>query len=227
MPIESDDDDPMIRRALGHEVVGHRERQLPLVPAARVTREVDALIDDLTNARVGACCNFYADDCDDSPFPTMTGRSDGPAVRRSNLRRYLAKHWEAGTVLVGEAPGYRGARLSGIPFTSQHQLEGTGQKEGTATLVHRVLRELGAETQVLLWNVVPLHPHKQFLPRSNRTPTADEVRDGQRFLRILVEDRRAIAVGRIAAAATGAQGVRHPANGGFAEFATDLRRLIS
>ncbi|UCG25887.1 MAG: hypothetical protein JSW55_07845, partial [Chloroflexota bacterium] len=43
------------------------------------------------------------------------------AVRRANLRLYLSQIAAAGPalLLVGEAPGYRGCRLTGVPFTSE------------------------------------------------------------------------------------------------------------
>lgn len=126
-------------------------------------------------------------------------------------------------VLVGEAAGYRGARVSGIPFTSERQLTGRGPAEASATIVHRVLRELGIEHDVLLWNVVPTHPGTE---RTNRAPTRVEIASAQPFLVELVAGREAIAVGRVAASALDAPYVRHPAHGGATEFAMGLRRML-
>ena len=43
----------------------------------------------------------------------------------------------------GRHPGQHGARWTGVPFTSPHLLTGSGPREPTATVVHRVLAELG------------------------------------------------------------------------------------
>ena len=59
-------------------------------------------------------------------------------LRRRALWRYLASHWSAPTVLVGEAPGRNGARHTGLPFTSMRQMTGEGPAEPTATTVQRV-----------------------------------------------------------------------------------------
>jgi uracil-DNA glycosylase len=126
-------------------------------------------------------------------------------------------------VLVGEAAGYRGARVSGIPFTSERQLSGIGPAEATATVVHRVLVELGIEQDVLLWNVVPTHPHEPGRPDTNRRPTREEVAASAYFLEVVACGRKVIAVGRLAEAATAAPYVRHPSHGGAAEFRNDLR----
>src|SRR4051794_3123277 len=100
---------------------------------------VTELVDRLAETRIGATFNQYA-------------RSE---LRRERLRAYLSAHAHADAIIVGEAAGYRGARISGIPFTSERQLTGSGPAEATATIVHRVLHVLGIEEDVLLWNVVP------------------------------------------------------------------------
>ena len=138
------------------------------------------LVDRLARTRIGSTHNQYA-------------RSP---LRRERLRAYLEQHATAPVILVGEAAGYRGARISGVPFTSERQLTGTGTAEASATIVHRALRELGVEDDVLLWNVVPTHP-------------------GTR-----------VSVGRIAATVLEAPYVRHPSHGGAVAFAGGLERML-
>jgi uracil-DNA glycosylase family 4 len=145
-------------------------------------------------------------------------------LRRDRLRDYLASRAQANVVLVGEAAGYRGARISGIPFTSERQLTGAGVAEASATIVQRVLQELGVVDDVLLWNVVPTHPGTA---TSNRRPTRDEVRAARSFLDELRRDRRVIAVGRLAAEVLAAPYVRHPSHGGAVQFAEGLRRTLA
>jgi len=169
-----------------------------------------SLIDRLAAARIGQTTNFY-----------RVGA--GAALRRARLTAYLDERADAPILLVGEAPGYRGARVSGIPFTSERQLTGTGPAEATATTVHRVLGELGLAEHVLLWNVVPTHPGTA---TSNRTPTRSEIALGRPFADELAASRRVVAVGRVAHALYGGAYVRHPSHGGAAEFALGLRALI-
>ena len=127
-------------------------------------------------------------------------------------------------MLVGEAAGYRGARVSGIPFTSERQLTGGGPAEASATVVHRTLAQLGLEEDVLLWNVVPTHPGNA---TSNRPPTREEVAAARPFLAEVTRGRTVVAVGRVAAAALGAPYVRHPSHGGASAFAEGLRHMLS
>jgi uracil-DNA glycosylase len=169
-----------------------------------------SFIDRLAAARIGQTTNFYRD-----------GRR--AALRRARLAAYLELRRHAPILLVGEAPGYRGARVSGIPFTSERQLTGAGPAEATATIVHRVLAELGLNEHVLLWNVVPTHPGTA---TSNRAPTRGEISVGRAFAEELARGRHVVAVGRVAHTVFGGDYVRHPSDGGATPFADGLRALI-
>jgi uracil-DNA glycosylase family 4 len=166
------------------------------------------LVTQLARTQIGETYNQYADS----------------ELRRRRLRSYLAARVDAELVLVGEAAGYRGARISGIPFTSERQLTGFGPAEATATIVHRVLGKLAVENEVLLWNVVPTHPGTE---TSNRRPTPVEIEAAAPFLEELTRGRIAIAVGRLAADALEAPCVRHPSHGGAAAFEEGLQRAFA
>jgi uracil-DNA glycosylase len=147
-------------------------------------------------------------------------------LRRERLAAYLHQRRRASVVLVGEAAGYRGARVSGIPFTSERQLTGRGPAEASATIVHRVLAELEIGDEVLLWNVVPTHPHEPGRPYTNRRPTREEVESSALWLEGVVRGRHVVAVGRLAQQATGAPFVRHPSHGGAEAFRQGLAGLL-
>jgi uracil-DNA glycosylase len=174
---------------------------------------MEELIERLARARIGATFNFYRDGA-------------GAALRRERLLAYVESHRDAPLLLVGEAVGHRGARVSGIPFTSERQLTGTGPAEATATIVRRTLAELGLEDGTLCWNVVPTHPHLPGRPETNRRPTRPEIAASSLFLRELARGRRVIAVGRVAEGALEAPAVRHPSRGGATAFREGLRRLL-
>ena len=165
----------------------------------------EAFVERLAAARIGTTFNFY-------------GRGEGADVRRARLAEYLAARERARLLLVGEAAGYRGARVSGIPFTSERQLTGRAPGEASATVVHRVLAELGLAGDVLLWNTVPTHPHRAGRPDSNRPPTRAEVAAGTPFVAELACGRVVLAVGRVAHRLLGGAYVRHPSHGGAAAF---------
>jgi uracil-DNA glycosylase len=166
------------------------------------------LVGRLAETRIGATYNQYLES----------------VLLRDRLRSYLESRRAAEVVLVGEAAGYRGARVSGIAFTSERQLTGSGQAEATATIVHRVLARLGSEDDVLLWNVVPTHPGDS---ASNRRPTPTEVEAAAPFLEELTRGRVPIAVGRLAASVLDAPYVRHPSYGGAAAFEEGLQRAFA
>jgi uracil-DNA glycosylase family 4 len=166
-------------------------------------------VEELAAAEIGGTFNFYRE-------------GDRANLLRRRLEAYLDDLADAPILLVGEAPGYRGARVSGIPFTSERQLTGAGPAEASATIVRDVLRRLGLERDVLCWNAVPTHPGTA---TANRLPTRAEVETARPFLERLAAGRQVVAAGRIAERATGAPYVRHPSHGGRAAFAAALARL--
>lgn len=176
-------------------------------------------------------------------------------AQRTNLARYLryAQERGDGVMMVLEAPGYRGCRLTGIPVTSrQVMLEGvpalqafgagyvdapevgfeTYYREQSATIVWGLLARLNVLP--LLWNAFPLHPHRAGMPASNRTPTLAEVAQGRALLAQVVAlfaPRLVIAVGNVAHSTLSALGVpchkvRHPAQGGKQDFVAGTESIL-
>ncbi len=175
-------------------------------------------------------------------------------ARRNNLLVYLNKMYEIKPrlLLVGEAPGYRGCRLTGVPFTSEHLLmnnmkgltlfgkeqgyrlaspDGKLLKEATATIIWETL--LDNELMALGWNSFPFHPHKEGNPTSNRAPLQGELELGERYLQRVVElfdIKNIVAVGNKAAETLqklhiNCHKVRHPAQGGKNEFVQGIKNI--
>ena len=189
-----------------------------------------------------AVCNPYA------------GDDAASAIRRSNLTRYLHRMAERlpQWLLVGEAPGYRGCRVTGVPFTSESILlddqspfdlfgakdgftaaaDSVWRREATASVMWDTLVEL--EFLPLLWNAFPFHPHQPDRPDSNRPPLAGELAAGQSTVVALLDlfaIERVVAVGNRAAFALERWGipagkVRHPGHGGRPAFRRELMALL-
>src|SRR5436190_15141927 len=108
-------------------------------PSVRVRIWMEGFIKRLAEASIGETFNFYRD-------------GHGAATRRRRLSNYLGSRRNAPLLLVGEAAGYRGARVSGIPFTSERQPTGRGPAETSATLGPPPLGELRLEAHGLPWH---------------------------------------------------------------------------
>lgn len=209
--------------------------------------DIDALVSDLAHSTVASdTFNQYA-----SPDPDNS-------TRRHNLRLYLRSlaEREREVMLVMEAPGYRGCRLTGVPVTSRRLLrEGVPgvnwfglakgyqdpadvsfervQGEQTATIVWGALAALGVIPVV--WNTFPFHPHRPAQPMTNRPPRRPEIEQGRAFLDRIValyQPHTVIAVGRVADAALTTsdiihQTVRHPAQGGKNDFVAGLNAILA
>jgi hypothetical protein len=170
--------------------------------------------------------------------------------QRENLRTYLQAliQWPcSGDLLVGEAPGYAGCALTGIPFTSEAVIQNSRhpfvcrlrphlriagtQSEQTATIIWNYLSERPAVPA--FWNIFPFHPHKPGNPGGNRTPTTEEAQFGHEILNRVVEilaPKRILAIGKTAFNTLAqfkhpllAGYIRHPANGGKAGFIAGMK----
>ncbi|CAN7214985.1 uracil-DNA glycosylase [Pseudarthrobacter oxydans] len=194
--------------------------------------------------------------------PTVPGRNNfldhshpGNAVRRRNLELYLSEMLDRSprVLLLGEAPGFRGMRITGVPFTNRTMFQGPANifglfgpgkgyalpaeaegvaAEPTATVVWEVLAEL--DFLPLLWSACPWHTHVPGEPQSNRTPRITEAKLGMPYWQSLVElfsIEAVVAVGNIAHRSLQASGVdapkvRHPAHGGRSGFKRGLEELL-
>jgi uracil-DNA glycosylase len=176
-------------------------------------------------------------------------------LRRENLRRYLLEMAarKPKILMLMEAPGYRGCRLTGVPVTSRKILQegipelslfGEGYQlskdvgfedifgEQSATIVWQTLSRL--KTLPLIWNSFPFHPREAGKPRSNRAPRQAEKDLGRVYLHAIInayQPERCIAVGNVAAESLQRlqiphQKVRHPAQGGKNDFVAGLRAIL-
>lgn len=174
-------------------------------------------------------------------------RSDAPALRRQNLRRYLAAYdAPPPLLLLAEAPGPWGCRFSGVPLVSEAQLvdpafplhghpssmADTPHKEYSSAIFWRVMRPVFPH--FFVWNSLPFHPHRADEPLSIRTPTRGEVRAWGSVLQRLIAElrpKRVVAVGRKAERALDEAGVdstyvRHPSQGGAKKFETGMNDIV-
>ena len=200
----------------------------------------DRFISALSRAEISErACNQYAPG------------NRGNACRRRNLELYLQEIGGPRMILIGEAPSYRGGRLTGIPFTSEQiMLSGVGGRflgsdrgyrmaapgikrstEASATMVWATIACI--EPLPLLWNAFPFHPFAAGNPSSNRMPGAGELRIGANFIERLLElfpIECVVAIGNQADISLTQLGiehekVRHPSQGGKVKFVAGMARL--
>lgn len=188
----------------------------------------------------GSTTNFYLAESDESRVFRTTAKE-----RLSSLRAHLNRVVLGNLVLVGEAAGWRGARQSGIAFTSAPDTGLVGTREASAAVIQGVLEQAGLAATTLLWNALPTHPHKVGAPMTNRTPTNRELALGANALSIAIGNRFVICVGQKAAKAVSAvldcevrgvsaeapsiraMAVRHPSFGGASQFRKEFAACLT
>ncbi len=159
---------------------------------------------------------------------------------RHNLSLYIEQMLEKRPTILfmGEAPGYRGCGITGIPFTDEYTLAthpffaGRGYEyanppahEATAKCVWSCI----SDVVPLMWNIYPFHPFGT-TEQSNRAPGGDEIRLGreiaERFISLFPIEK-IYAVGRTAQAfGQSIEYIRHPSFGGQAMFKESCHKIL-
>ena len=171
----------------------------------------------------------------------------------NNLRAYLEymlHNYKDGILLVGEAPGHKGCKITGVPFTSGEVIRSAKhkifkdignkinlskeEKETTAKIVWHYLE--GKSTIPLFWNAFPFHPHPKNNRNKNRQPNTDEVKEGLTYLKNLIDiftPRTIAGIGRFgtscaqrACADKKVDYIRHPSYGGKNDFLDGIKKII-
>ncbi len=195
--------------------------------------------------------NLTSYSSNEETFNMYAGNTSESYIKKQNLESYLSKmlHLKPKILFLGEAPGYKGCRLTGIPFTSENILTNhyffndkdfqlarntvKPESEATATIVWQQLDNISYIP--LLWNIFPFHPHQKEKIFSNRTPRANELKKGKEYFLDLLqifEIEKIMALGRKAEKHLSDINVpyayvRHPANGGKKKFIEGLLKEIN
>lgn len=153
-------------------------------------------------------------------------------------------------LLLGEAPGYKGCRLTGIPFTSGAIIRNSshslfreigeqiklreGAREITAAILWKYLEDNNKKVPIL-WNAFPFHPHQYNGHKSNRRPTKSEIDEGKDYIKIICEifePEWFCSLGRVGEMVLRevfpdkrVVYIRHPSRGGKEEFIKGMSKL--
>lgn len=172
----------------------------------------------------------------------------------NNLRVYIEqvlKQESPRILLVGEAYGFRGGRLTGIPFSSGCLYDDVDHPflESLKPLIYRSANDLVAENTAsivwrylqdkpfvpLFWNSFPFHPHPSRVQRKNRAPNVSEIKEGIGYLRLLCDLYQPDLIAGLGR--KGAESIqrafpkkeiiyiRHPSYGGKKEFISGMDSL--
>ena len=182
-------------------------------------------------------------------------------IQHNNLFFYLnqALQNKVEILLLGEATGFNGCRNSGIPFTATYNVKKSRhfrnlrssiflqelkeKREQTSTIFHDFLnKNPDIFKKIVLWNVVPFHPHELTGLETNRTPNKQEIAEGREYLLDLFQIfgfKQYYPIGNIADDSLKelkAENsiipfdffkIRHPSHGGKADFIKGMRKIFN
>ena len=175
-------------------------------------------------------------------------KKDANKLRIKNLKTYIESFNQKPKFLfIGEAPGFRGCRFSGIPFTSEKQLvdknfhlnglqtsKNKPFSESTATIFWSIMEQ--HHNKFFIWNAIPFHPHKKNDICKNRPPRKKELQQFENFLKELIslikpEYEKIISIGKKAEKILNElkidkKYIRHPSHGGKSSFEEEILKLF-
>ncbi|MDE6548887.1 MAG: uracil-DNA glycosylase [Muribaculaceae bacterium] len=168
-------------------------------------------------------------------------------MKSKNLLLYLKKMQELDPkiLLVGEAPGYKGCKRSGIPFTSEYQILNNDFFKGEFEVFNtdnpkceksaKVIWDTIEKTRQfpLMWNIYPFHPSTR--DGRNGKPNAKDVDMGKDILEKLLTMFNIscmYCIGRKSEYALKNHKlfkgyVRHPSHGGIRECKESLENILN
>ncbi len=194
-------------------------------------------------------------------FKKLTRRSSGSGVFNpyknefilNNLKHYLEYLYDNKyneVLLIGEALGFSGGRLTGLPFSSGELIMHSDYEifkdlrskmeievvegERTASMIWETLSQYN--TVPIFWNAFPFHPYQKRKPKSNRAPTQKELQEGRFYIEELVkifEPKMIASIGRKGQSALQqiypdreVTYIRHPSYGGKRDFIEGIEKLF-
>jgi hypothetical protein len=208
--------------------------------------KLKSFIHEVSNHDFKNSFNPYKDTCE--TFDTQNSYK----VRKKNLEKYLNYFSKLDSIdlWIGRDLGYKGGRRTGIPFTSENNIETLNLKLGLDLKVvskNKIISsEVSANTiweifsdlpnNIIFWNIYPFHPHENNNQLSNRKFNREEEIFGLNILYSLITSlkiKRIICIGndsanslkKIKIADIPIENVRHPSYGGVTIFKNQMKNL--
>ena len=172
---------------------------------------------------------------------------NGHLIRRKNLKNYMNSIKDPVFLFIGEAPGFKGMRCSGVPFVCEEQLlDNDFPINGKRSTIGYCKCEISANiywkviiddfNEIFNWDAIPYHPFDSNDKSKNRTPKKSELHHFLPFLQrvidiIDVEPKNIISIGKKPQYSLNKLGiystyVRHPSYGGKKDFVNGINKLL-
>lgn len=211
-----------------------------------MNRKLKLIIHDISNYKFIDSFNPYKDICEYFDAP------NSHKVRKKNLEKYLEHFSKLDSIdlWVGRDLGYKGGRRTGIPFTSENNIDTLNLKLGLDLKIESKSKVISSEVSantiweifnnlsnnIIFWNIYPYHPHEKGNQLSNRKFNREEEIFGLRILKALIDSlniNRIICIGNDSVNSLKKAkivdipitSVRHPSYGGVTIFKNQMKDL--